>query len=124
LYEEIDYLHEAKNAEIFEKNFANQPGVRIPGIRWDKSTRRVLTLEDVEAIKISDYEAIDAVGIDRGEVANRLFDMYLKQIFEDRFFHADPHPGNLFIKPVPAWENGETQSWRSGFRRFWYDWTH
>jgi predicted unusual protein kinase regulating ubiquinone biosynthesis (AarF/ABC1/UbiB family) len=118
LYEEIDYLHEAKNAEIFEKNFANQPGVRIPGIRWDKSTRRVLTLEDVEAIKISDYEAIEAAGIDRGEVANRLFDMYLKQIFEDRFFHADPHPGNLFIKPMPAGGESKDQSWNLVFVDF------
>jgi predicted unusual protein kinase regulating ubiquinone biosynthesis (AarF/ABC1/UbiB family) len=78
LYEEIDYLHEAKNAEIFEKNFANLPGVRIPKIKWDQTTRRVLTLEDVEAIKITDYEAIEAAGIDRGEVANHLFDMYLE----------------------------------------------
>jgi len=59
----------------------------------------VLTLEDVQGIKITDYAAIDAAGIDRKQVALRLFDIYLKQIFEDRFFHADPHPGNLFVLP-------------------------
>jgi predicted unusual protein kinase regulating ubiquinone biosynthesis (AarF/ABC1/UbiB family) len=117
LYEEVDYLHEAKNAEIFEKNFTNQPGVRIPAIYWDQTNKRVLTLEDVEAIKITDYKAIDAAGIDRGEVANRLFNMYLKQIFEDRFFHADPHPGNLFIKPVVT-KNGETAAWNLVFVDF------
>jgi predicted unusual protein kinase regulating ubiquinone biosynthesis (AarF/ABC1/UbiB family) len=63
---------------------------------------RVLTLEDVYAIKITDYDAISAAGIDRAEVAAILFDTYLKQIFEDYFFHADPHPGNLFVSPVAA----------------------
>jgi predicted unusual protein kinase regulating ubiquinone biosynthesis (AarF/ABC1/UbiB family) len=111
LYEEIDYLHEAKNAEIFQKNFAGQPGVQIPGILWDQTTRRVLTLEDVEQIKITDYPAIEAANIDRGEVANRLFDMYLKQIFEDRFFHADPHPGNLFVKLHSTDDHGTSAGW-------------
>jgi predicted unusual protein kinase regulating ubiquinone biosynthesis (AarF/ABC1/UbiB family) len=111
LYEEIDYLNEAKNAEIFEQNFANLPGVHIPKILWQQTTRRVLTLDDVEAIKITDYDAIEAAGIDRGEVAKRLFDMYLKQIFEDRFFHADPHPGNLFVRPCISQESGQTAGW-------------
>jgi predicted unusual protein kinase regulating ubiquinone biosynthesis (AarF/ABC1/UbiB family) len=57
-------------------------------------------LEDVSAIKITDYEAISAAGIDRGEVAQRLFETYLQQIFIDGFFHADPHPGNLFVSSV------------------------
>ena len=61
----------------------------------------MLTLEDVQDIKITDYAAIDAAGLDRKIVAARLFDTYLQQIFEDRFFHADPHPGNLFVVPAP-----------------------
>ena len=61
---------------------------------------RVLTLEDVYAIKITDYAAITAAGIDRAEVAERLFQTYLRQIFEHGFFHADPHPGNLFVERV------------------------
>ncbi|MBU0512675.1 MAG: AarF/ABC1/UbiB kinase family protein [Chloroflexi bacterium] len=100
LYEEIDYLAEGKNAETFAANFRNRPGVRVPSVVWTHTTKRVLVLEDVYAIKITDYEAITAAGIDRAEVAQRLFDTYLQQIFEDGFFHADPHPGNLFVTPV------------------------
>lgn len=111
LYEEIDYLHEANNAELFRNNFAASPGVQIPHVLWDQTTRRVLTLEDVEAIKITDYQAIEAAGIQRSEVANRLVDMYLKQIFEDRFFHADPHPGNLFVKLRAAADENNTTRW-------------
>jgi predicted unusual protein kinase regulating ubiquinone biosynthesis (AarF/ABC1/UbiB family) len=101
LYEEIDYLAEGRNAETFAANFNSNPNVRVPKVVWTHTTRRVLTLEDVGAIKISDYAAITAAGIDLCEVANRLLDTYLKQIFEDGFFHADPHPGNLFISPLP-----------------------
>ena len=100
LYEEIDYQAEAKNAETFAKNLGNLPHVYIPKVVWEHSTERVLVLEDVTAIKISDHEAIAAAGIDRTAVAKRLFNTYLQQIFRDGFFHADPHPGNLFITPV------------------------
>ncbi|HEY9075524.1 MAG TPA: AarF/UbiB family protein [Anaerolineaceae bacterium] len=99
LYEEIDYLHEGRNAETFKANFKDHPEICVPEVIWSHTTRRVLTLEYIEGIKITDYAAIEAAGIDRAEVANRLFDTYLKQIFEDTFFHADPHPGNLFVLP-------------------------
>ena len=102
LREETDYLNEGKNGETFAANFAHRPGVRVPRIFWSHTTRRVLTQEEIQAIKISDYAAIEAAGIDRAEVANRLLDTYLQQIFEDRFFHADPHPGNLFVLPAAA----------------------
>jgi predicted unusual protein kinase regulating ubiquinone biosynthesis (AarF/ABC1/UbiB family) len=98
LYEEIDYLAEGKNAEIFAANFSNDPGVLVPKVVWTHTTKRVLTLQDVRAIKITDYDEITAAGISRSEVAARLLNTYLKQIFEDGFFHADPHPGNLFVK--------------------------
>lgn len=98
LYEEMDYLHEGKNAEAFAENFKEHDEVRVPQVIWSHTTRRVLTLEDVGGIKITDYAAIEAAGIDRKEVAKRLLDTYLKQIFEDGFFHADPHPGNLFVQ--------------------------
>lgn len=99
LYEEIDYLNEGRNAEAFAANFADQEGVCVPTVYWGWTTRRVLTMEDIRAIKITDYAAIEAAGIARSEVATRLLDTYLKQVFEDRFFHADPHPGNLFVAP-------------------------
>jgi predicted unusual protein kinase regulating ubiquinone biosynthesis (AarF/ABC1/UbiB family) len=98
--EGVDYLAEGKNAETFAVNFKDDERVHVPIVVWNHTTRRVLTLEDVTAIKITDYAAITAAGIDRGEVAKALLRTYLKQIFEDGFFHADPHPGNLFITPL------------------------
>jgi predicted unusual protein kinase regulating ubiquinone biosynthesis (AarF/ABC1/UbiB family) len=102
LYEEIDYLAEGRNAETFAINFSNDTGVRVPKVVWTHTTKRVLTLQDVRGIKITDYDDITAAGIDRAEVSGRLLDTYLKQIFEDGFFHADPHPGNLFVKPISS----------------------
>jgi len=99
--EEIDYKQEAENAETFFENFKDDKYVNVPRVVRSLSTLRVLTLEDVFAIKITDFEAITAAGIDRGEVARKLLDVYLEQIFEDGFFHADPHPGNLFVTPLP-----------------------
>lgn len=97
LYQEIDYLNEGHNAETFQENFTDFVGVQVPRVVWSHTTRTTLTLEDVSGIKITDYEAITAAGISRPEVASRLLNTYLKQIFEDGFFHADPHPGNLFV---------------------------
>lgn len=114
---EIDYLSEGKNAEIFSKNFAGRKRIHVPRVVWSRTTKRVLTLENVYAIKITDYDAITAAGIDRSEVAKVLFKTYLKQIFEDRFFHADPHPGNLFVTPRPATEEDEV-SWQLTFVDF------
>ena len=102
LREETDYLNEGKNGETFAANFAERPEVRVPRIYWNHTTRYMLTQEEIQAIKITDYAAIEAAGIQRAEVANRLLDTYLKQIFEDRFFHADPHPGNLFVLPLQS----------------------
>ncbi len=104
---EVDYLAEAGNAERFAANFAGHPQVSVPRVVWERTTRRVLTLEDVSAIRIGDHEAITAAGIDRGDVANVLADTYLQQIFVDGFFHADPHPGNLFVTPRPDGAPGE-----------------
>lgn len=117
LYEEIDYIAEASNAESFAKNFHNYEGVQIPEVIWSHTTRRVLTLEDVTGIKITDYEAITRAGVRRNKVAARLLDTYLKQIFEDGFFHADPHPGNLFVFPTDFLEDGERQ-WQLVFVDF------
>lgn len=113
---EIDYLAEGSNAETFAGNFKDIERVHVPRVVWSHTTRRVLTLEDVFAIKITDYEAITAAGIDRVEVANELLGTYLKQIFEDGFFHADPHPGNLFVTPIPV--QGEKPNWKLTFVDF------
>ncbi len=113
LYEEIDYLAEGKNAETFAANFRGDKGVLVPKVIWTHTTKCVLTLQDVRGIKITDYDQITAAGIDKSEVAARLIDTYLKQIFEDGFFHADPHPGNLFVKAVdnPAEPNDGHKEW-------------
>ena len=116
LYEEIDYLAEGRNAETFAVNFEDQADIRVPKIYWTHTTKRVLTLENVWAIKITDYEAITTAGIDRGEVATRLLDTYLQQIFEDGFFHADPHPGNLFINPLPVEAEDEPEKGKTGWQ--------
>lgn len=100
LYEELDYVREAENASRFAENFAATPDVIVPRPYRSLCTRRILTLQDVEAIKITDFAALAAAGVDRQQVAARLLDVYLKQVFEDGFFHADPHPGNLFVHPV------------------------
>ena len=97
---EVDYLAEARNAETFAANFAEDPRVEVPRVVWELTTRRVLTLEDVSAIKVGDHEGIAGAGIDRAEVARVLAETYLQQIFADSFFHADPHPGNLFVTPL------------------------
>jgi predicted unusual protein kinase regulating ubiquinone biosynthesis (AarF/ABC1/UbiB family) len=117
LFEEIDYLHEADNAETFYTNFQDDPDVHVPRVVRKLSTLRVLTLEDVYAIKITDYAGITAAGIDRAEVATRLLDTYLKQIFEDGFVHADPHPGNLFVTPLKTGDN-QPARWRLTFVDF------
>ena len=117
VHREIDYLSEGKNAETFGKNFAGRKRIHVPRVVWSQTTQRVLTLENVYAIKITDYDAITAAGIERAEVAKVLFDTYLKQIFEDGFFHADPHPGNLFVTPIPATESRKAD-WQLTFVDF------
>lgn len=97
---ELDYIAEARHAEQFARNFADDPGIRIPRPFWSHTRRRVLVLEDVTAIKITDLAAIDRAGIPRAAVARRLYQAYLRQVFYEGFFHADPHPGNLFVEPL------------------------
>jgi len=116
--EEVDYLAEGRNAEVFAENFKDVPRVHVPRVVWSHTTRRVLTLEDVFAIKITDYDAISSAGINRSEVAKELLETYLKQIFDDGFFHADPHPGNLFVTPPSGKTLDEKPAWRLTFVDF------
>ncbi|MCL4870761.1 MAG: AarF/ABC1/UbiB kinase family protein [Anaerolineae bacterium] len=101
LWEELDYVAEANNAERFQRMFARNPGVYIPHFYREHCTGKVLVIENVENIKLTDLAAIEAAGVDAKEVAERLLDVYFTQIFKEGFFHADPHPGNLFVKPLP-----------------------
>ncbi|MFB4349565.1 ABC1 kinase family protein [Microbacterium sp. CR_7] len=98
-FEEIDYLHEAGSAERFRENFADDPRIDAPEIVWERSTRRVLTLSDVTAIKINDTDALRAAGIDPSAVADAFAEVMFDQVFTHSFVHADPHPGNIFVTP-------------------------
>ncbi|KAG6485014.1 hypothetical protein ZIOFF_053542 [Zingiber officinale] len=97
LYQEIDYINEGKNADRFCRDFRNIKWVRVPLIRWDYTTMKVLTMEYVPGTKINNLEQIDARGYSRSIIASRAIESYLIQILKTGFFHADPHPGNLAI---------------------------
>ncbi len=99
ILEEIDYNTEAANAQRFREMFDAKPEVFIPRVHLDYVSRRVLVLEWVDGIKVNDYAALEAAGISRLEVAKRTVEAYLYQFFEVGFFHADPHPGNIFVQP-------------------------
>ena len=116
--EEIDYLHEAASAERFRENFADDPRVDTPEIVWERSTRRVLTLSDVTAIKINDTDALRAAGIDPSEVAAVFAEVMFDQVFTHSFVHADPHPGNIFVTPVPSAAGGPGRAFRLTFIDF------
>ncbi|ESQ49259.1 hypothetical protein EUTSA_v10020179mg [Eutrema salsugineum] len=97
LYQEIDYINEAKNADRFRRDFRNISWVRVPLVFWDYSAMKVLTLEYVPGVKINKLDALAARGYDRSRIASRAIEAYLIQILKTGFFHADPHPGNLAI---------------------------
>ncbi len=115
LGQEIDYINEGKNAERFWEIYQADPGIKVPRVIWSKTTTKVLVLEDVYAIKITNYREIKEAGVDLNEVALRLFASYMEQIFEREFFHADPHPGNLFVIPP---EKSPTGAWQLAFVDF------
>ncbi|MDQ0850550.1 putative unusual protein kinase regulating ubiquinone biosynthesis (AarF/ABC1/UbiB family) [Arthrobacter sp. B3I9] len=114
--EEIDYMHEAANAERFAVDFADDDRVDVPDVVWERSTRRVLTLEDVTAIKITDSPALLAAGIDPALVAPVFASVMFDQLFTNGFFHADPHPGNIFVTPVK--DSSAEHPWKLTFIDF------
>jgi len=96
---EIDYTIEAANMQRVSRQVFDDATVYVPKVYRDLSTSRVLTMEYVEGIKVSDVDRLDAAGLDRKLITERGATFYLKQIFEHGFFHADPHPGNIFALP-------------------------
>lgn len=96
LFEEIDYLNEGRNAEAFAANFADDPKVKVPSIYWRYTSTRVLTLEWIDGLKLTDIERVKAAGLDSDELVTIGVSSGLRQLLEFGFFHADPHPGNLF----------------------------
>ena len=96
LFEEIDYINEGRNAEKFAHNFRNDPQVKVPGIYWNYTSNHVLTLEWINGFKLTDTQNIQAVGLDPEAIIQIGVTTGLQQLLEHGFFHADPHPGNLF----------------------------
>lgn len=99
---ELDYVQEGRNAERFRMNFSADKRVVIPRVYWDFSRGKVLTLEFVGGIKITECAAIKASGMDCGLLVNLLVETYARMIFVHGFFHGDPHPGNIFVTEGPT----------------------
>lgn len=116
--EEVDYLHEAAGAERFAADFADDSRVAVPDVVWERTTRRVLTLADVTALKITDVDALRAAGIDPSEVASTFASVMFDQLFTHGYFHADPHPGNIFVTPLGTPGADGAPAWRLTFIDF------
>jgi ubiquinone biosynthesis protein len=100
--EELDFRREADNVARIAVSFAGNRRVRMPIVVPERSTSRVLTTEFVEGAKVIDFAAIESLGLDRQTVAERVVSAYCRMIFVDGVYHADPHPGNLFVAPDGA----------------------
>jgi ubiquinone biosynthesis protein len=97
LRNEMDYRREGLNADRFRENFRTQSNLVIPLIYWEYSTPHILVMERISGIKIDDIAKLDELGIDRQRVAEISSQILVKEVLEDGFFHADPHPGNFFV---------------------------
>jgi ubiquinone biosynthesis protein len=95
---EMDYIREGHHAEFFTRFFAKDKMVHIPKVYWEYTTQRVITLERIRGMNILDIKALDNAGFNREDLAKRSVDLWLKMFFESDMFHADPHPGNLFVE--------------------------
>ena len=95
---QLDYVREACNAERFAVNFAAERDVRIPRVFWELTTSRVITLERLSGMKVTDGDSLDAARVDRGLLAKNAALVIAKMVFVDGFFHGDPHPGNFFVE--------------------------
>lgn len=97
--EELDFAQEARNIETIAANFTGNPDVRFPGVVHELSTERVLTTEFVEGTKVTDFAKLEALGIDRPALAQRILRVVCQMVFVDGVYHADPHPGNIIVHP-------------------------
>ncbi|UCC61704.1 MAG: AarF/ABC1/UbiB kinase family protein [Anaerolineae bacterium] len=97
LRDELDYTVEGRNADRLRRNLAGDERIIIPRVHWDRSTRRVLTMEALEGLKLTDLSRLRQEGYDLAAVAEVTVDLYLHQVFVDGVFHADPHPANILL---------------------------
>ncbi|XP_035784722.1 uncharacterized aarF domain-containing protein kinase 5-like [Anopheles albimanus] len=101
LREELDFVHEAKNAERCAKDLQHYDAVYVPKIHWELTNERILTTEFIDGCKISDRRSIEALQLNVSEIDRHLFQAFGRQIFSTGFVHADPHPGNVFVRRNP-----------------------
>ncbi len=99
ILDELDFEKEAEHIETITKNMAHHPGVSFPVVVKEFSSRRILTTEFIDAVKITDREGLEANDINLETLAQRVVEAYCQMVFDDGFYHADPHPGNLFVRP-------------------------
>jgi ubiquinone biosynthesis protein len=102
LKNEVDLQREGANASQLRRNFLDSADLLVPKVHWEWSGERVLTLERVRGIPSNDLEALDAAGIDRVALAEKGVRLFYQQVFRDNFFHADAHPGNIWVDTTPA----------------------
>jgi len=117
---ELDFVEEGRSAERIAAIHAHRRDIRVPKVYWQLTSRRVITLEYIDGIKISDTAALVAAGIDPNAVALIMTEAYCEQILVHGFFHADPHPGNLLVQPGPVvvfLDFGMTKQLPDAFRR-------
>ena len=99
---ELDFINEGHNAEMIAKNFEERLDIIVPEIHWEYTTRRVLVMEYIEGVKVTDVAAMERIGIDKQAVSQLVTDAYCEQLFLHGMFHADPHPGNLLVQRGPT----------------------
>ncbi len=99
IFEEMDYTHEGQNAERFARYYGHNPGIYVPKIYWNYTARRVLTMEWIDGIKLTDLEKVRLAGFDSKKIIEVGVQCSLQQLLDQGFFHADPHPGNLLVMP-------------------------
>nr|WP_255682868.1 ubiquinone biosynthesis regulatory protein kinase UbiB [Dyella sp. 2HG41-7] len=100
LENELDLQREGANASLLRRNFISGVDLYVPEVHWELTTAKVLTLERVTGVSCDDIVAIDAAGIDRKELAAKGVRLFYEQVFRDNFFHADAHPGNIWVDPM------------------------
>ncbi len=98
---ELDFEHEADNCETIARNLASRSDVVVPRVYRELSTRRVLTMELLDGVKVTDLAGLERAGIDKHALAQKLMEVFCEQVLRDGFFHADPHPGNILVQPGP-----------------------